>query len=238
MIVRTPVFDILDPLPSLENETVLALMDMEANPGLAGAGRTHLTRRERREIEGTGAERLRAGRLAARVCLKESLARRGWIQTPGDCEVGRDERGRPRLALRVERGAGLPPDCSLSHSGRWALSAWTCVPGLRVGADLEARSARWAERRAAVRTADDDDDPELAPADRAAVLWTLKEAAAKALGSGLGGALDCAVRREDGTLCRIEAGGGRVLAGRYRVGPGWVLAVAWWKERSHSCLAN
>lgn len=231
-------FDIRQPFPALENATRVALFDFEADAAaLAGAGPGHLTASERFDLARLGTRRREAW-LAARVCLKESLARSGVIAAPADCEVGRDERGRPRLAFRPGMRAQAALDCGLSHGGRWAASAWTDLPGLRVGVDIEPRAKRWAERRLAAVCADDEAAPSLGAADRAAVLWTLKEAAAKALGTGLGGALGSAVRSALGTLCRIEAADGRLLTGRYLIGPGWVLAVAWWDERSCSCLAH
>ncbi|MBN2206104.1 MAG: 4'-phosphopantetheinyl transferase superfamily protein [Candidatus Aminicenantes bacterium] len=231
-------FDVHRLFFSLANATRVALFDFAAAPTLADAVSTHLTERERLRLEGLGSGRRGREWLAARICLKESLVRSGVIASPRDCEVGQDERGRPRLSLGPEALGAPPPDCALSHGGRWAVSAWTDLPGVKVGVDIEPRSARWAERRRSAVGADDDAAPDLAPSDRAAVLWTLKEAAAKALGTGLAGALDSAVREERGTLCRIEAADGRRSFGRSLIGPGWVLAVAWWNERSSSCRAH
>jgi phosphopantetheinyl transferase len=235
MMPKADAFTIDHPLPRLEIDARLALLDIDASPGLAAARRTHLTARERRGHDRLGTERRRTGWLAARVCLKESLARWGVIAHPKDCEIESDAGGRPRLAIRA-RSDGTP-DCSLSHSGRWALAAWGGASSLRIGVDLEARSVRWEARRLSVVTPEDDAGRELPPGLRAAVLWTLKEAAAKALGTGLGGALDSAVHQARGSLCRIDTGGGRVLAGRYGIGPGWILAVAWSLERSSECRA-
>ncbi len=234
MIPKARIFNFAQPWPLLENQTVVGILEWNEAAGLSDCEQTHLTPAERTERGRLGSERRKTEWLAARVCLKESLLRQRIIRNPQDCEVGKDDQGRPRLRIRSRRDGAPRIDCALSHAGRLALSAWMPASGVQVGADLVMRSAGWARLCSAFIRPEDEADPDLEAADQGAVLWTLKEAASKALGTGLGGALNSAVRRVEGTLCRIESGDGRVLSGRYRVGPGWVLAVAWLFERSHS----
>jgi phosphopantetheinyl transferase len=108
-----------------------------------------------------------------------SLLGEGWV-------VDHDDRGRPVV---VDAKGRRGPDVSLSHTGGLAVAAVTTVG--RIGVDIEMPKA---ERSVAAIAALVLSVPEqaLVAADGEAALlacWTLREAAGKAIGSGLAGGL-------------------------------------------------
>jgi phosphopantetheinyl transferase len=123
--------------------------------------------------------------LGARICLKTLLLRRRWVGDPRDCEVVKDPRGRPRLARLTAVGPDVRYECSLSHKDRFACTAISSAPGVRVGVDIETVSPRLSRLTAAFAHDRDVVLAERSSEERLAILWTLKEACSKVLGRGL-----------------------------------------------------
>lgn len=125
--------------------------------------------------------------LAARICLKKLVSDRGGISDWRAVSVVKDNRGRPRLSLpsAVRRDVELG-DCSLAHSGPWAVAAWTPRPQERIGIDIECISPRL-HRVAGLFVSPRDRAAVVRPETRQlAIWWCLKEACSKACGLGLG----------------------------------------------------
>jgi len=142
-------------------------------------------------------DRQRADRFATAALRRQFIAQRVWLAAvlsryanvpPGAVRIVRDDRGKPRLA------GDAPVAFGLTHGGDHCIVA--VRPNAPVGIDAEAlapvadgpalarrffapeEAAALARRPAAIR-------------DRAFLsVWTRKEAVLKALGLGLGGALD------------------------------------------------
>lgn len=127
----------------------------------------------------------RRGRWLAKRMLARALGLATDFDTLRELEIGADERGAPRPRRR-----GEPVDCDLSISHRKGAALCAMAPrGARVGCDIEwvePRSVAFerhmlnAEERTWLET--------LAPADRARganLVWSIKESAVKALGTGL-----------------------------------------------------
>lgn len=128
------------------------------------------------------------GRLVAKDVVRDWYQRRGGIAlAPADVEILADARGRP--FVRCRSAAMTPPSISLTHS-RGHGCAVAGDPGLSLGLDYQRLDNLRLE--ALVQGAlVPEEHPLLAvdhPAEqlrRAAALWTAKEAAAKAAGTGL-----------------------------------------------------
>jgi phosphopantetheinyl transferase len=174
--------------------------------------------------------------LAARICLKELLMRGGLVSDPRDCELQKDERGRPWLAGLSDPTLAARVDCSLSHQGHWACACVTTDPEVRVGVDIESVSPRL-ERLAEMFVTDRDrPSPKTPRRRRLAILWTLKEAASKAVGLGIGVGLSEVVCRALGGgrhELEIDARGARLSAWHYLY-EDFVIAVALMLRPSHA----
>jgi 4'-phosphopantetheinyl transferase len=125
----------------------------------------------------------RARRLASRAALRAILGR--YLgEEPRRVQLSATPAGRPLLV-----DPSRPLEVSLSRSGGWALVA--VADGARVGVDLELVDARHVDEPLldATLTAEERAELESTPASRRVrrfyELWTLKEAWAKADGTGL-----------------------------------------------------
>jgi len=166
--------------------------------GIWGRGLAHmvLSRSERAQWYALPASGPRREEwLMGRIAAKE--AARDWVRTrlqlelaSADIEVTNDARGRPLLRIAALNQVQVP-EVSISHSRGWA-AAVVADPGLAVGLDYQPLQQLRADDliRGAFSdaeqhwfTAFDADDRGLA----AAALWSAKEAASKAAGSGLEG---------------------------------------------------
>ncbi len=165
-----------------------------------------LSGEERRALGGIALERRRREWMGARVCLKLMLRREGLADDPAAVEVVKDGRQRPRVVFPDGVGGVESFDCSLAHAGDYALAALTREAGMSVGADIEPVSPRAAalrERFAAPR--------DLLLVDRGddfyyTALWSIKEAASKAVGEGLAaGFRDMACRETAGGSCLVTS---------------------------------
>jgi len=187
-----------------------------------------LTAAERAELEPLSNTRRRQEWLAARAALKWLLQRQGIIGTWKEAEVLKDDTGKPFVRL-VADDKRLPLDCSLSHKGERAIAALALVPGLRIGVDLELRSTRPFRIRSVFEhprdSLPDVDDPET----YFTVLWTLKEAAAKALGKGVRclPTLACRGALEPGLYEIAPDSGERTLRAVQGAAGPYVISLAW-----------
>jgi 4'-phosphopantetheinyl transferase len=145
-----------------------------------------VTADDRERLTSTMVERRRAEYLAGRALLRYAVA---------------DRTGRAASSLRIEVAANGKPTCaggphvSLSHSGDLVVCA---VAPVAVGIDVEVAAPRDIQA-VAERYFTAAENRWLAGADpqRFRMLWVLKEAYLKALGTGLAGGLDS-------LECRIE----------------------------------
>jgi phosphopantetheinyl transferase len=164
--------------------------------------------------------------LGARICLKTLLLRRRWVDDPRDCEVVKDPRGRPRLARLTASGPDVRYQCSLSHKDRFACTAISSAPGVRIGVDIETVSPRLS-RVAAAFVHDRDivlDEP--LSVERLAILWTLKESCSKVLGRGLAmPLLDVTCEEIAPGRHRVTTAEGVELRGRHLAYEGHVVAL-------------
>ncbi len=128
--------------------------------------------------------------LLGRLVLKEVV--RAWAQERGhqlasnDVEIHIDEGGAPYARCALLSGVGGPPVISLSHNSGVVVAA-AAEPGSLIGIDIE-----YADRRMqVVARALTPMETDFVTAEAASVLDLLvaKEAATKALGVGLGGAV-------------------------------------------------
>jgi phosphopantetheinyl transferase len=214
------------PVPLGDDDVDVLVLDATGPVDLESLAQRALTREEQGEYARLRHPGRRREWLAARACLKILLQRRGRIGDPRECAVVKDPRGRPRLAFGPERPADPGYDCSLSHKGRFACAGVAKTLDIRIGIDVEEVSPRLV-RLAAAFVHDRDvligSRPE---AERLTIVWALKEACAKVLGSGL----DAAFR---GATCvettpgrhRVTTAGGLALRGQHVVHAGYVIAL-------------
>jgi phosphopantetheinyl transferase len=216
----------LTPLPFGDDDVEVLVLDVTRLPTLEPLAQGMLTLEEHAEYARLRHPERRREWLAARVCLKTMLLRRRWISDPRECAIVKDARGRPRLAFGVERPAETAYDCSLSHKGRLACAGAARTPEIRVGVDVEEVSPRLVRLAGAFAHDRDVLLGGRSDAERLAILWALKEACAKVLGSGLD------ARFRDAICCetargrhRVTTAGGLELRGRHVVHQGYVIAV-------------
>jgi len=214
------------PLPLGDDDVEVGLLDVTRLVTLESLAQAALTRGEHAEYARLVLPKRRREWLAARVCLKTMLLRRGRIGDARDCAVVKDARGRPRLDFGPELPAEPAYDCSLSHKGRFACAAAAKRPGLRIGLDVEEVSPRLVRLAGAFAHDGDVLLGSRPDAERLAILWALKEACSKAQGSGL----DAGFR--DATCCETAPGrhhvmtaGGLALRGQHLVHEGYAFAL-------------
>jgi phosphopantetheinyl transferase len=131
------------------------------------------------------------GRLVAKDAVRLFLADRYGLAVPAaDVEITADECGRPRLVEEVERTLGVEVALSISHADGNAVAVAAARAGGRwIGVDLEPLNDQHGDLAA---TAFGRAERELLQAvdgrqnEWVLRLWCAKEAAAKALGCGMG----------------------------------------------------
>lgn len=139
------------------------------------------------ELSALRGEKRRREWLAARIALKGLLLADGVVAAPAAAIVRKDAAGAPRLVIyEPDTGRYEVHGCSISHSGAWVLCAYAPGRHGRVGVDIERRTWRmiYLRRKYANKA-----DKLLAPADSTAagtLVWSLKEALSKLVGTGMG----------------------------------------------------
>jgi phosphopantetheinyl transferase len=212
----------------LAHETVVGVISLPEMDGCPGLEETFLTPHEIGLVRAFKDPKRKREWLGARVCLKTLLLKEGLVADPLRCEVGKDERGRPRLLFFSDPGPKLPPDCSLSHKDDYALAALSTEAGIKLGADLERISPRLARLCSRFINNRDRLLPLGGQETRAAALWAMKEAASKAAGEGLKIGLSKLVCMEKETrMCLIRRPQGPAFEAAYVLLKGYVAAVAW-----------
>jgi phosphopantetheinyl transferase (holo-ACP synthase) len=164
---------------------------------LGRAAEAYLDDEERAACAALG-PRARPGRVLGRIAVKEAV--RDWMAARGSAppaprwvRIGNDGDGRPRSLV----GGRAGPRVSLAHHGGTAVAA---AGGRTAGIDVEVIAPRGTVFARLALTG-----PELAlgtghdPDEWVTRLWTVKEAVAKAAGTGLRGRpKDFVVRQVDG----------------------------------------
>lgn len=143
-----------------------------------------LTKQERAGLEGLAHERRRNEWTASRIALKRLLVSEGIIRSPLNAEIRKNAKGRPDIVVYVpDTGHYEEIPCSIAHKNRLVLVAFS-RGGLRIGVDIEKRSWRLSRLRGKFISSDDHMLIERDSIGECTVLWTLKEAVSKLLGTG------------------------------------------------------
>jgi phosphopantetheinyl transferase len=191
-----------DPWPPGQEEPALLRLDclprefLEDGWGIWQRALAHIAlgNEERRHYYGLPSRGPRRGQwLLGRLAAKDALLmlarqRLGMVLAPADVEIMPDGQGRPEVHSPELAEAGWRPTVSLSHCGPLAAAAASTQPqelGLDVESLRERQLGDWLKEAFAPQ------ELTLVPPDDHRLLlamWCAKEAAAKALGLGLGGA--------------------------------------------------
>jgi len=170
-------------------------LDLRALTDPDAAAQTFLSSREQTDWRTLAHPVRRTEWLGARVCLKSLvIGRVDPICNPRELTIEKDNRGRPWLCTDPLRQF-VVGHCSLAHAATAAGAAWTSHPRVRIGIDVEQITPRLQRAAGAFRSPRDSSLVRRPELEQLAVWWTLKEAASKAWGQGLGAGLaeiDCA----------------------------------------------
>ena len=150
-------------------------------------------------------------RLRGRVAAKDAVC--GWMAACGvdgiaarDVRVDNDAAGRPRVRIAGDRAVVGAPAVSIAHR-RPAAVAVAGAPGAALGVDVELVEPRGSVfTRLALRSAELrlGDATDVSRDEWVTRLWTVKEAVAKAAGTGLRGRpRDFVVREVDADRARV-----------------------------------
>jgi phosphopantetheine--protein transferase-like protein len=198
---------------------------------------TLLSRAERQQWRNLKGREIRRsewlfGRAAAKDAVRQLLKERdGRAVFPADIEICQDADGRPFAHLVGSGDPAIMPSISIAHSdGRAVALAGWCAEGERLGIDIERIRPR---DEAFQEIAFSQDELALLDAcsgsardEWVARLWCAKEAAAKALGTGLAeGPRSLQARNLDSATGRVEVVLGEGLARAYPELAGVTLAV-------------
>jgi phosphopantetheinyl transferase len=214
------------PLPFGDDDVEVVVLDVTRLAALEPLAHEILTPEEHTEYARLHHPARRREWLAARLCLKTLLRRRGRIRDPRECAVVKDARGRPRLVFSPELPVDPAYDCSLSHKGRFACAGAARMPDIRVGVDVEEVSPRLVRLARAFTHERDVLIGSRPESERLAIIWALKEACAKVLGGGLDAGFRDAICRETAPgRHRVTTAGGLQLRGCHLVHEGYVIAL-------------
>lgn len=211
-------------IPSRDGAATLRLLDLRELDVVGDGGRSLLTERELVEYEKFGSPQRKAHWFGARVCLKSALMEAGRIGTPLECEIVKDELGRP--SIKEFSCDGSRWDCSLSHTGAYAFAAFYRRVGGRIGIDIEEISPRAGRLKDAFLNRMDSLIMDSSDPSYYTTLWSVKESVSKAVGTGLGiGFRRLVCRGSEPGVCRVETESLFVEA-EYSVYDGCVVAAA------------
>lgn len=196
-----------------------ALWHVPAACGAAYAREAWFTPEDLAECEGFTHERRIAEWLAVRIALKTILVEDGLAVSPLHVHIRKNGHGSPHVVVyNPDTGAYARLPCSLAHKGPLVIAAYSRLPGVRVGIDLERRSWKLPYLR---RRFISEHDRMLEKDDQVGdctVLWTFKEAVSKLLGAGMAyGFANIHCRETSVGTCELRDAGGNHYAGAY----GW-----------------
>jgi phosphopantetheinyl transferase len=209
-----------------DEDLEVSLLDLTRLADADATAARFLTSAEREEYASLRHPSRRREWLGARVCLKAMLLRRRRVSDPTECAIVKDVRGRPGLSFAPGLPTDVVRDCSLSHKGRFACACVSTMTRARVGVDVEEVSPGLLRLAAAFSGDRDALSRSHSPEERLALLWALKEACAKAVGGGIGVALEPVTCEEisEGRH-RLRAGDGLEFQARHFLHDGYVVAV-------------
>lgn len=181
-----------------QGHTVQRLELVFEQPGLdgdrlEGLARSHLTDAEREYLEKIRSPKRRREWVGGRIAIKSLVIEHLWADAAGapglaDLEVMPDPRGRPVLVLRLESDPPIPfPEISITHTRERAMVALLpAAAGVRLGVDIELIAARSPGfvKRVLTETELAAVEGRMDSSEQLALRWSLKEAAAKAMGMG------------------------------------------------------
>lgn len=219
----------LIPVPDVRPGVRVRLLDLNGLGDLDRAAARHLSPGEAAEFAAMKFPKRRREWLGARVCLKRLLIEAGFLHSPADADLVKGPRGRPLLRrLRPAPAGGDVRDCSISHAGDFACAGISTAPTVaRVGVDVERVDARTSRLRGEFVNPADRMDSASAGACRDTVLWSVKEAASKALGMGLGiGFRDVVCDERQPGRCAVSVASGPEIDAHYRFHLDYVVAIA------------
>lgn len=202
----------------------------------------------------TSAEQQEARELAARSprnqgwrewCLSRLAVKRAVASIIGqglpssEIDIRKHEGGAPYVS--VTGISGLPPSISISHAGAAGVGA-AAAPGWRIGIDYELPN-RIRDPAGFLETVTSEEERKHlnlpASAESVAMIWSLKEAAAKALGVGIQGRpqqfIICSGNL-DQRIVQVQHAQ-YVLEGRVRNMNGGICAVAWLQDSAFADAA-
>jgi phosphopantetheinyl transferase len=205
----------------------VGLLDLTQIGDVDSMARVVLTAREREEYAGLRHPLRRREWLGARAALKAILVRQGRLGEAGECEIRKDERGRPEILFAPGIPASGVADCSISHQGRFACVAVSCGVEARIGVDIEEISPRLLKVADAFAEDRQSRLRSRSVEERLAVLWAIKEACAKALGDGIGMAVRAVQCEETAEgRHRVRTDHGQELRAWHVERDGYVVALA------------
>lgn len=174
------------------------------------SSQTFLSEREKEQCRKFNSAKRRQDWLAGRWAVKRLIQRQSGDEiSPDSIEVFNRDSGEPYIESPQLPSASCP-SVSISHCSRYALAA-AAGPGTRIGADIETIASREPSWLGLVAHPSENfpglrDDPA-----KQTVLWSLKEAVVKVLGTGL------SVGFEDVRLIPDERGTQVPALGRVRI---------------------
>jgi len=221
---------ILTDLPALTLTTPgieVSLLDTRQATDIVAVAEQFLVGEELEQLAAISNAGRRREWVAARICVKLMAMRNGLIVDAHDCRISKNASGRPYLVKATGEPLAGVGDCSLSHKDRFACACLCRSASIRVGVDVEKISPRLRKiRNAFMSPFDVRGLADSAEADFA-VLWTLKEAYAKAVGVGMQvglGNLICDGDARTGAPC-VRSPTGECAHARYLVYKGYAVGV-------------
>lgn len=225
MVSAADSLSLLD-LPQGWQHIAAGWLDLRALTDLHAAAHTYLSSREQLQWQMLAHPARRTEWLGARMCLKALVVGRlDRNRNPRELTIEKDHRGRPWLCTDP-LGQIVVGHCSLAHAATAASAAWTLHPLVHIGIDVEQITPRLLRAAGAFRSPFDTAIVRRPELEQLAIWWTLKEAASKAWGEGLGAGLS-EIRCAETTPGhhRVSHSDGRTLAGWHCTFDNYSLAV-------------
>jgi phosphopantetheinyl transferase len=209
-----------------------SVLDTAEISDFSAAADRFLVRKELEQLAAIGNGTRRREWLAVRICVKSMMLRDGLVAHAQDCRISKGPCGRPYIVTASGKHIPGIGDCSLSHKGRFACACLSRHASTRVGVDIEEISPRLQGLRGAFARPCDTFGHTESTDENLTVLWTLKEAYSKAIGSGIQvglGNLICDEDPETRALGVRTPIGGRARA-RHFIYKGYAIGVCFANE--------